>query len=166
MDHAYFMKKALALAGQALAAGEFPAACLLVGGGRIIASGARTGTINNRLNETDHAEMLALRSMNQLQTPFASGGLTAYCTLEPCLMCFGALLISGVTDIVYAYEDAMGGGTRCDLSRLTPLYQNLSCTVVPHILRTDSLQLFKSYFANPQTAYLKNSFLAAYTLRQ
>ncbi|MCJ7806888.1 MAG: nucleoside deaminase, partial [Clostridia bacterium] len=76
------------------------------------------------------------------------------------------LLISGVTDIVYAYEDAMGGGTRCDLSRLPPLYQDMSVSVVPHILRADSLQLFKTYFSNPQTVYLKNSFLATYTLNQ
>ena len=166
MDHAHFMQKALALAKQALAAGEFPAACILVGAGGIIASGSRTGTIENRFNETDHAEMLALRNLNQLQAPAASGVLTAYCTLEPCLMCFGALLISGVTRIVYAYEDAMGGGTRCDLSRLPPLYQNLSIAVVPHILRADSLELFKTYFSDPQTVYLKQSLLAAYTLKQ
>ena len=166
MDHAHFMRKALAHAEQALASGEFPAACLLVHAGRIIASGSRTGTIENRFNETDHAEMLALRNMNQPQSTSASGGLTAYCTLEPCLMCFGALLISGVTDIVYAYEDAMGGATRCDLSLLPPLYQGLSISVVPHILRADSLALFKTYFSNPHTVYLKKSFLAAYTLQQ
>ena len=165
-DHYYFMREALTQAKQALAAGEFPAACILVGAGRVIASGSRTGTIENRFNETDHAEMLSLRNMNQLRAPSASGGLTAYCTLEPCLMCFGALLISGVTNIVYAYEDAMGGGTRCDLSRLPTLYQNMSVSVVPHILRTDSLQLFKTYFSNPQTVYLKKSFLATYTLTQ
>jgi len=165
-DHYVFMREALAQAKQALATGEFPAACILVGAGDIIASGSRTGTIENRFNETDHAEMLALRNMNQLQTPSASGGLTAYCTLEPCLMCFGALLISGVTNIVYAYEDAMGGGTRCDLSRLPPLYRNMSVSVVPHILRSDSLQLFKTYFSNLQTVYLKKSFLASYTLQQ
>jgi len=166
MDHARFMKKALVLAKQALTAGEFPAACILVGAGSIMATGSRTGTIENRFNETDHAEILALRNLNQLQAPAPSGGLTAYCTLEPCLMCFGALLISGVANIVYAYEDAMGGGTRCDLSRLPPLYQNLPIAVIPHILRADSLDLFKTYFSNPQTVYLKQSFLAVYTLKQ
>jgi len=166
MDHARFMKKALVLAKQALTAGEFPAACILVGAGSIMATGSRTGTIENRFNETDHAEILALRNLNRLQAPAPSGGLTAYCTLEPCLMCFGALLISGVANIVYAYEDAMGGGTRCDLSRLPPLYQNLPIAVIPHILRADSLDLFKTYFSNPQTVYLKQSFLAVYTLKQ
>lgn len=166
LDHIHFMKKALLLAEQALAAGEFPAACILVGAGNIIASGFRIGTIENPFNETDHAEMLALRNMNQRQAPGPSGGLSAYCTLEPCLMCFGALLISGVTNIVYAYEDAMGGGTRCDLSRLPPLYQNMSITVVPHILRNESLQLFKTFFSNPRNVYLKNTFLSSYTLSQ
>jgi len=167
MDHAHFMKKALVLAKEALSLGEFPAACLLVEAGSIIASGFRAGTVENPFNETDHAEMLALRNMNQRQAPSSpSGGLTAYCTLEPCLMCFGALLISGVKNIVYAYEDAMGGGTRCDLACLPPLYQNMTLTVVPHILRNESLQLFKSYFSNPRNIYLKNTFLSSYTLDQ
>lgn len=165
-DHYCFMRETLTQAEQALATGEFPAACLLVGTGGIIASGVRSGTKENRLNETDHAEMRALRNMNERPTHSASGSLTAYCTLEPCLMCFGALLISGVTRIVYAYEDAMGGGTRCDLSRLTPLYQNKSVSVVPHVLRDDSLRLFKAYFSDPHTYYLKPSFLATYTLSQ
>ena len=166
MNHHYFMQQALALAKKTLAAGEFPAACVLVDADRIIAAGSRTGTLGGETNEIDHAEMVALRHLNRLQKPPAPGKLTLYCTLEPCLMCFGALLISGIEKIVYAYEDAMGGGTRCDLSRLPPLYRNKSISVVPNICRPDSLDLFKAYFVNPATVYLKESFLAAYTLSQ
>jgi tRNA(adenine34) deaminase len=36
--------------------------------------------------------------------------VTMYCTMEPCLMCFSAILLSGIGRIVYAYEDVMGGG--------------------------------------------------------
>jgi tRNA(adenine34) deaminase len=81
-------------------------------------------------------------------------------------MYFGALLISGIKNIVYAYEDAMGGGTCCDLSRLPPLYQRMSPSVVSHILRNESLRLFKIYFSNPQNIYLKNTFLSSYTRSQ
>ena len=50
--------------------------------------------------------------------------LTIFCTMEPCLMCLGAIMLSGIRKIVYAYEDVMGGGTGCDLSGLKPLYSN------------------------------------------
>ena len=81
-------------------------------------------------------------------------------------MCFGALLISNIRHIVFAYEDAMGGGTRCDLSKLPPLYQENQISIIPNILRNKSIHLLKSFFLNPENTYLKDSFLASYTLRQ
>ena len=79
-------------------------------------------------------------------------------------MCFGAILISGIRRIVFAYEDVMGGGTRCDLSRMPPLYGSRPVHLVPHVLRDKSLFLFKSFFSNPDNTYWKDSLLAAYTL--
>jgi len=165
-DDERFMRKALRLSEKALAAGEFPAACVLVRDRRMVASGARSGTRANRFNETDHAEMAALRHLNRQPAPPPPGTLSAYCTLEPCLMCFGALLIRGVYKIVYAYEDASGGGSSCDLACLPPLYRSLSITVIPHVLRAESLRLFQVYFSDPKSAYLRDTPLAAYTLAQ
>ncbi len=91
---------------------------------------------------------------------------TLFCTMEPCLMCFGAILLSGIGKIVYAYEDIMGGGTRCDLTKLPPLYKNRQISIVPNILREESLELFKTFFANPENNYWKGSLLAEYTLSQ
>ena len=126
MDYEYFMGKALAEAEKAFAAGEFPVGSVLVKGDRIIASGSRTGTAGNCKNEIDHAEMNALRQMNEHYPDASPDPLTAFCTMEPCLMCLGALLINNVNEIVYAYEDAMGGATRCNVSELGPLYK--TCT--------------------------------------
>ena len=86
--------------------------------------------------------------------------------MEPCLMCFGALLIAGIGEIVYAYEDVMGGGTHCDLSQLPKLYSSNPASIVPGIMRAESLALFKTFFSSPDNAYWKNSQLAAYTLAQ
>ena len=52
-------------------------------------------------------------------------------------MCFGAILLSGIGKIVYAYEDVMGGGTCCDLTKLTPLYKNRKISIIPNILRKE-----------------------------
>jgi tRNA(adenine34) deaminase len=67
---------------------------------------------------------------------------------------------------VYAYEDVMGGGTKCDRRLLAPLYRERSMTLVPHILRDESLALFKRFFENKQNDYWKNSLLSQYTLAQ
>ena len=81
-------------------------------------------------------------------------------------MCFGALVISGIGRIVFAYEDAMGGGTRCDCTNLPPLYQQSQIKIKCGVLRTNSLELLKSYFSQKQNTYLMDSYLAAYTLDQ
>ena len=166
MDYEYYMTKALEQAEAALAAGEFPVGCVMVYENKIIASGARENSTENNTNEIDHAEMIALRLLSELETKIDLKKVTLFSTLEPCLMCFGALLISGIRKIVFAYEDAMGGGTRCDLSNLPPLYNENQVSIIPDILREKSLHLLKTFFANPENTYLKGSLLATYTLRQ
>jgi tRNA(adenine34) deaminase len=164
MDYEYYMKKALEQATQALAAGEFPVGCVIVYQDKILVTGARRGSIGDIRNEIDHAEMLALRHLIELEDQVDLSQTTAFSTLEPCLMCYSALILAGIGKIVYAYEDVMGGGTGCELSRLTPLYKNSPVKVVPGILRAESLRLFKNYFADPANNYLRQSLLAEYTM--
>ncbi len=166
MSDKRFMHQALILAREALAAGEFPVGCLLVAEGRVVAHGSRTGSAGTAANEIDHAEMTALRRFYHRGAGHRCGELAAYCTLEPCLMCFGALLHAGVCRIVYAYEDAMGGGTRWPLDQLPGYYRRRRPVTVPHVLREQSLALFRTFFESPETAYLKNTALARYTLAQ
>ena len=166
MDYEHFMKKALEQAKKALDAGEFPVGCVLVYQGRIIVSTFRSGTSAGFGNEIDHAEMIALRHLVNLKENIDNRHVTLFCTMEPCLMCLGALLLSGIGEVVYAYEDVMGGGTGCNLAGLTPLYRNQKISIVPHILRQNSLELFKAFFQNPENSYWKGSLLAEYTLRQ
>lgn len=166
MDDTFFMKKALQQARLALAAGEFPVGCVMVCDNEIIATGAREGTSGTGLNEVDHAEIMALRKLSRLDQNLNMPDVSIFCTLEPCLMCFGALVISGVGRIVFAYEDAMGGGTRCDCAKLPPLYRENQIKIKSGILRQDGLALLKSYFSQPENTYLMDSYLAAYTLQQ
>ena len=81
-------------------------------------------------------------------------------------MCLGAIILSGIRKIVYAYEDVMGGGTDCDLTTLQPLYSDNHTAIIANILRNESVSLFKSYFADPGNEYWKGSLLAQYTLSQ
>jgi tRNA(adenine34) deaminase len=163
MTHSFFMEKALTEAQQALDRGEFPVGCIIVDAENVIASGSRQGTTGIVANETDHAEILALKQL-EAYGPVDRSRLTLYSTMEPCLMCFGAILISGIRRIVFAYEDVMGGGTRCDISRLPALYSDRPVAIVSHILRDKSLCLFKRFFSNPLNTYWKDSLLSQYTL--
>ena len=166
MDYEFFMKMALKQARKALSAGEFPVGCVITHQGRILANASRTGTIGNYPNEIDHAEIIALRHLPGLELNKKKDKVTLFTTLEPCLMCLGALILGGIDQIVYAYEDIMGGGTSCDLAKLPFLYKKQEISIIPHILRMESLALFKSFFQNPKHSYWQGSLLARYTLSQ
>ncbi len=168
--HKIWMKEALWLASRALRAGEFPVGCVLVSGNRVVAAGSRLNSTGRETNELDHAEIIALRNWVKAGKP--GDKVTAYSTLEPCLMCTGALLISGVTHIVFAYEDVMGGACGIDLEGTFSaagkeedcIYRGAGLTVIPGILRQESIRLFKDFFLNPQNTYLEDSALEKYTL--
>jgi tRNA(adenine34) deaminase len=166
MDYDHFMGAALKEARKALARGEFPVGCVVVHGDRIVARGSRKGTRGDARNEVDHAEMVALRRLAAHTDPVDPSAVTVFSTMEPCLMCFSALMLHGIGEIVYGFEDAMGGGTVCDRSRLRPLYRDNRIRVCGGIRRAESLALFKAFFADPRTPYWRGSYLAQYTLKQ
>jgi len=166
MDYEHFMGKALDQARKALADGEFPVGCVLVYQSKVLTTGSRKGTMGDHPNEIDHAEMIALKRFTNMAQKMDKDRISLFTTLEPCLMCLGALILGGIGEIVYAYEDVMGGGTSCDLTKLNPLYKNHRVTIVSNILRQESLELFKAFFKNPGNIYWKGSLLAKYTLSQ
>lgn len=163
------MEEALLEAEEALRLGEFPVGCVIVYQDRIVARGRRQqsgGQTREAANELDHAEIVALRALQGVMPRVPAAKVTVYATLEPCLMCFAALLLSGVQRIVYAYEDAMGGGTSLPLHQLAPLYRGMEVSVTPHIHRERSLRLFQQFFRESGNPYLGDTMLAAYTLAQ
>jgi len=161
-----FMTAALDLARVALAAGEFPVGCVIADGRQVVARGRRTGTVAGVANEIDHAELNALRRLYENTPDIDRSMLTLYCTMEPCLMCFSAIVLSGIGRIVYAYEDVMGGGTGCDRTGLPPLFRDARFKVVPGVLRANSLALFQRFFAAADNSYWADSLLSRYTLEQ
>ena len=168
--HEQFMSLALEQARTALENDEFPVGCVITDGKTVLASGARSGSRTRPgtvfADETTHAEMLALKALTASNNPVDRRILTIYSTLEPCLMCFGAILIHDIDTIVYACEDAMGGGCGCDLSVLPGLYHHKNLTVIPGVMREKSLTLLKAFFNNPGNRYLQSTPLAAYILEQ
>jgi tRNA(adenine34) deaminase len=163
-QHEHFMRLALAEAAGALQAGEFPVGCVLVRDGRVLASARRRNSAGAGANELDHAEVLALRALLHEAPGADCREITVYSTMEPCLMCFATLLLSGIRRFVFAYEDVMGGGTSLPLRQLPALYAGMDVVLVAGVLRNESLALFQQFFRCH--AYWGDSLLAGYTLAQ
>ncbi len=107
LDDAYFMRKALQEAELAFEEGEVPIGAVISVQGRII---ARAHNQTERLNDvTAHAEMLAITAASNVLGGKYLYDCTLYVTLEPCLMCAGALYWSQIPRIVYAAPDPQRG---------------------------------------------------------
>ena len=159
-----FMRSALDEAAAALREGEFPVGCVLVRNGQVAASARRQNSAGPGANELDHAEVLALRALLQANPGADCREITVYSTMEPCLMCFATLLLSGVRRFVWAYEDVMGGGTALPLKQLPELYADMRVELAAGVLRNEALALFQEFFRRYE--YWQDSPLARYTLAQ
>jgi len=164
--HETYMREALLEAQNALAAGEFPVGCVMVHGGEIVSRGGRINSRGPLANELDHAEILALRKLLEHHPEIDRSRVVVYASMEPCLMCYATLMLNGIRTIAYAYEDVMGGGTCLDLRNLSPLYRDMQVAIIPHILRRESLELFRTFFGDRRNRYWQDSPLARYTLDQ
>jgi len=166
MDYEVYMEKALEEAYQALSMGEFPVGCVMVYEDRVLVTGARSHSEPESQNELDHAEMLALRRLIDLEDGIDRAKVAVFSTLEPCLMCYAALIVNGIRKIIYAYEDVFGGGTSVDLKGLSPLYAEMKTEIVSGILRHESVTLVKEFFSDPRNDYLRGSLLAQHALNE
>ena len=164
-QHEVFMRLALEEARMALDAGDFPVGCVIVQGREVVATGRRQNS-SARINELDHAEVVALRSLFDKNPQADASRLTVYSTMEPCLMCYATMLVNNINHIVYGYEDAMGGGTNLPLVVLAPLYSSKKVTITDSVLRSECLALFQQFFSAESNGYLQDSLLARYTLSQ
>ena len=116
-DDRYFMKQAIREAQKALEEDEVPVGAVVVANQKII---ARAYNLTERLKDvTAHAEMQAITAAaNYLNGKYLKG-CTLYVTLEPCVMCAGALFWSQIDRIVYAANDPQKGFTNLEI-KLNP----------------------------------------------
>jgi tRNA(adenine34) deaminase len=102
-----FMRQAIKEAGKAFAENEVPVGCVIVHDGRIIGRGYnRTESLQD---PTAHAEMLAITSAAEHLGSWRLNGATVYCTIEPCAMCAGALVLARVRRLVFGAADPKFG---------------------------------------------------------
>jgi len=115
-----YMQRAIELALQAEREGNLPVGAVLSLDGQIIAEG-RSAIWVPDFDATRHAEMQALRAVPDDLWP-SSAEMSLYTTLEPCLMCFSAILLHSVGRVLFGSSDSYGGATP-SLSNLPPYFQ-------------------------------------------
>lgn len=106
-DDEYFMRQAIKEAEYALNENEVPVGCVIACNDKIISRGHN---MTERLNDsTSHAEILAITSAEEYLGSKYLNGCTLYVTLEPCLMCAGAINLSHISKIVFGAKDNKRG---------------------------------------------------------
>lgn len=139
-----FMRRALALAEHAALAGEVPVGALLVESGEVIGEGWNRPVATH--DPTAHAEIEALRAAARLRRNYRLGGSTLYVTLEPCAMCYGALLNARVARLVFGAWDPKAGvcGSVIDLPRAARMPHHID--VFGGVCAEQSSALLKGFF--------------------
>lgn len=138
------MRQAIALAREAQAAGEVPVGTIIVQGGEVIGRG-RNSPIRN-CDPTAHAEILALREAAAKLGNYRLGGTTLYSTIEPCVMCAGALVAARVTRLVFGARDLRFGAVRSKFRLVDTELLNHRLEVVEGILGAECAQLMRDFF--------------------
>ena len=140
-----FMRRAIALAEQAGAAGEVPVGAVLVSGDRIIAEGANNPIANH--DPTGHAEIVALRAGGQALDSYRLTDTVLYVTLEPCVMCASAIVHARVRRVVFGAFDPKAGaaGSLTNVFALPGL--NHRADVFGGVLEAECGALLSRFFA-------------------
>lgn len=144
LDHQIFMQAALEEARAAEAAGEVPVGAVLVAGGRIIASGHNCPIAAH--DPTAHAEMQALRAAARLWENYRLEETTMYVTLEPCVMCAGALVHARVRRLVFGCRDLRFGGVRSKFQIADSDLLNHQLEIVEGVLSAECAALLQEFF--------------------
>lgn len=140
MTDEYYMKLALQEARVAADEGEIPVGALIVCKDHIL---ARTHNLTETLHDvTAHAEMQAITAAAETLGGKYLIDCTLYVTLEPCVMCAGALGWSQISRIVYGADDPRRG-----FSRIAPEALHPKTQVVSGVMADEALQLVKDFFA-------------------
>ena len=145
MDHdEEFMSLALAEAEKALLAGEVPVGAIVVRGGEVIAS-AHNGPVGLK-DPSAHAEILALRRAAAAEGNYRLAGVTLYVTIEPCLMCAGALVHARVSRLVFGAPDPKGGAVVSLYGVLQDARLNHRVDVTGGVLREACSEILSRFF--------------------
>ena len=142
-EHEAFMRLALAQARRAFAQDEVPVGAVVVHEGVVVGAGFNQPVASG--DPTAHAEVVALRAAARARGNYRLPDTTLYVTVEPCLMCVGAMVNARVASLVYGADEPKFGAVRSllDLSALT---LNHRFEVTSGLLEDECRSLMQEFF--------------------
>jgi tRNA(adenine34) deaminase len=146
----HFMRLALEAAEEARAAGEVPVGAVLVRGDEVVATG-----FNHPIGAHDpsaHAEMAALRAAGAALRNYRLPGCELYVTLEPCLMCAGAIMHARIARVVYGARDPKTGACGSVVDAFSNGQLNHHTGVAGGVLETECGEALRAFFAERRRA--------------
>jgi tRNA(adenine34) deaminase len=142
--HPIFMRAALDEARKALDAGEVPVGAVVVLDGRIVGAGFNQPIA--AIDPTAHAEIVALRDAARTTANYRLTGATMYVTVEPCLMCVGALVHARIGTLVYGAREPKAGAVVSTMRALEHPALNHRAEAVGGVLEPESRELMQAFF--------------------
>ena len=139
------MREAVRLARLGALAGEVPVGAVATRGGEVVGQAYNAPVSRN--DPTAHAEILALRQAAERTGNYRLGGVTLYCTLEPCVMCAGALVTARVERLVFGTRDLRFGGVRSKFQLADSDLLNHRVQIVEGVLGSECVELLREFFA-------------------
>lgn len=144
------MRRALALGRQAAENGEVPVGALVVMEGRAVGE-----AYNQPITQQDpsaHAEILALRQAAKMVQNYRLSGATLYVTIEPCTMCFGALMHARIGRVVYGASEPRAGVCESQLQLPEQRFYNHRIRVQGGVLAEECAAQMRAFFAQRRKA--------------
>ena len=143
-DDERFMRQAMELAAEAAAAGEVPVGAVVVGDGEVIGTGRNAPIATH--DPSSHAEMVALRAAANAQKNYRLPGITLYVTLEPCIMCSGAMLHARVQRLVFGAFDPKTGVAGSVANVFTDIPQTHKVVIDGGLLAEECAEQLRAFF--------------------
>ena len=139
-----YMLEALKEASLAAAEDEVPVGCIIVKDDKIIARAHNQRDKTN--NPLGHAETLAIKKASELLNDWQLVDTELYVTIEPCLMCAGAIIQSRIKKVIYGAPDFKGGAFGGSINVLNAENINHRPEVVKGVLESECSKIIKDYF--------------------
>ena len=140
----FFMKEALKQAMKAFMVGEVPVGSIVVLGEKIIGKGFNQPIKTN--DPSAHAEIVALKEAANFLNNYRLMGAKMYTTLEPCLMCVGALVHARIEEVIFSAYDPKSGALESNGNLLESNFLNHRFSFQGGLLENESSRLLKNFF--------------------
>ena len=139
-----YMQMALEEAKLAALEDEVPVGCIIVKDDKVIAKAHNLREINH--DPFGHAETLAIKKASEVLNDWQLVNCELYVTVEPCIMCAGAIIQSRISKVIYGAPDLKGGAFGGSINVLGAANINHRPEIIPGVLEKECTEIIKNYF--------------------